>query len=205
MSDTQTMIARMTSQTPEPSITAAVVPDEELMLRVLGRDRSAFRQLVDRWQQPLVNYFYRHLAAAEPAEELAQEVFVKIWTARSYVPRTPFGAWFWRLARNQLIDYLRAQGRRPQASADDEALSRLPEAGSGPEEALLAAEERRALQAALQALPLRQRNVLILSKFQGLKYQQIAETLGCSVANVKVQVFRAVQALGKHFEGARHD
>lgn len=174
------------------------------MLRVLSRDQTSFRLLVQRWQTPLVNYFYRHLSVQDVAEELAQEVFVKVWKTRHYAPSAPFGAWIRRLARNQLIDWLRARGRRPLPEADETELERLPAQGT-PEEALLAAEERIQLQKALQSLPLRQREILILSKFQDLKYQQIAETLDCSIGQVKVQVFRAVKNLAKTFRELHHD
>lgn len=197
------MIANMTQHT--HSQDPSTPRDEELMLRVLQRDRQAFNLLVGRWKTPLVNYFYRVLGTQETAEELAQEVFVKIWLTKHYAPSAPFAAWFWRLARNQQLDHWRATGRRPQTGADETALAALPTGGHTPEEALLAAEAQRKLQSALQELPARQREVLILSKFQGLKYQQIAESLGMSVANVKIQVFRAIKQLSKRFQEPNHE
>lgn len=197
------MIANM--NTAQTSRSNDGLSDETLMLRVLGRDQTAFRLLVARWKHALVNYFYRQLGKRETAEELAQEVFVKIWSTSRYTPNSAFAAWIWRLARNQLIDYLRASGRRPLPADDDSALNVMPAQGHSPEEALLAAEEQRQLQTALEALPGRQRHVLVLSKFQGLKHAQIAESLGCSVNHVKVQVFRAVQNLAKTFRELHDD
>lgn len=168
------------------------------MLQVLEKNQQAFNQLVRRWKHPLVNYFYRQLGEVERAEELAQEVFVKVWKTKKYQAQARFSTWLYRLAYHLLVDHWRSQGRRPTQfePLEDTALE-LPSPAAGPEQLTLQAETRQHLQAALATLPAQQRQILVLSKFEDLKYSQIAEIVGCPDNQVKVQVFRAVQNLGK--------
>ncbi|PIW17707.1 hypothetical protein COW36_07615 [bacterium (Candidatus Blackallbacteria) CG17_big_fil_post_rev_8_21_14_2_50_48_46] len=179
--------------------------DEDLMLRVLSGDAVSFRQLVQRWKQPLVNFFYRSLGEQESAEELAQEVFIKVWKAKNYQVKAKFSTWLYRLAQHQLIDHWRRMGRRPQRFEPLEQAFELPAQEISPEQRVLVAESRAQVQAAISALPVRQQQVLILSKFQDLKYSQIAEILDCPVNQVKTQVFRAVQSLGKKLKELVHE
>jgi RNA polymerase sigma factor (sigma-70 family) len=189
------MIARMKNPTQQDPSTEP--SDETLMLNVLQGNQAAFNQLVRNWKQPLVNYFFRHLGQAETAEELTQEVFVRLWKVKKYQVKARFSTWIYRLAHNILIDHWRKQGRSPQKWDAYEALLELSTTEAGPEQLALEQETCLKIQTALRSLPNKQQEILVLSKFQDLKYSQIAEILNCPAEQVKVQVFRAVQNLGK--------
>lgn len=186
----------MTTSPPLPD-----TPDEDLMLAVSQhQDRAAFSELMKRWKQPLMNYFYRQVREAELSEELLQEVFLKLWKTRHYRVQAKFSTWLYRVAQHVLIDHWRKQERRlPQAS--DTTTLEASDTAPSPEEKTLQQERQQQLYTALQKLPRAQQQVILLSKFQQLKYADIAEVMGWSVSNVKVQVFRALQQLKKHVGG----
>ncbi len=181
----------------QPLSTPLTVQDEALMLQIVNGDQQAYRLLVKRWKQPLMNYFYRQLGDAESAEELTQEVLIKVWKTKKYQPKAKFSTFIYRLAYHVLVDHWRKQGRRPQKMESLDQSFDLPSLALSPEQQVLASESREQVQVALQALPLKQQQVLILSKFQDLKYGQIAEILDCPAKSVKVQVFRALKKLGE--------
>ena len=175
--------------------TLALQPsDEALMLRVLEKDNVAFQQLVTRWKNPLVNYFYRQLRDQEISEDLTQEVFIRVWKARDYKVKAKFSTWLYRLAYHLLVDHYRKQKRQPpQVSATQ--LDTEPTSVLSPESQAVLKDQQAQIQGALKRLPTAQQNILILSKFQDLKYSQIAEILNCPVSRVKVSVFRALKNL----------
>ncbi|MGV3523327.1 MAG: RNA polymerase sigma factor [Candidatus Sericytochromatia bacterium] len=181
------------------------IRDEALMLQCVAGQKPAFNLLVKRWKHPLVNYFYRQLGNAETAEELAQEVFVKVWTTQRYVPQARFSTWLYRVAGRVLIDHWRKQGRRPQADIALDEQFDWPSETQSPEQQYLAAEGAARVRKALQQLPPKQQQILVLSKFQDLKYAHIADILGCSANHVKVQVFRALQRLAQHLKEGHHE
>lgn len=174
--------------------------DDQLMQAVLlQRDHQAFMELVKRWKQLLMAYFYCQLRQRETAEELVQEVFVKVWSSRNYQDQGQFKAWLYRVAHNILVDYLRKQKILVQElGADHVGISHSPESE------LLASEEAKQVREALMQLPQKQRELLILSRFQGLKHSEIAEITGGSRNTVKVQIFRALKNLTKKFKEVNH-
>ena len=182
------------------------VSDEALMLQVVTGDQQAFRVLLTRWKQPLMNYFYRVLGHAETSEELTQEAFVKVWKTKKYQPQARFSTWLYRLAYHVLVDHWRKQGRQPlNMHQPIELAFELPSLVAGPEEQAMQSESREQIQSALQSLPRKQQEILVLSKFQDLKYDQIAEITGCPAKGVKVQVFRALKNLSQKLKESRHE
>jgi len=194
----------MTHNTLPNTSSSTDISDETLMLQVAQGNQQAFNQLVRRWKQPLANYFFRQLGAAESAEELTQEVFVRLWKTKNYQVKARFSTWIYRLAQHLLIDHWRKFGRRPQQTVLENHQD-WPLEQASPEQLTLASESQHLLHSALQSLPPRQQQVLVLSKFQDLKYAEIAEILNCPSEQVKVQVFRAVQSLGKKLKELWHD
>lgn len=179
--------------------------DEALMLAVSQQqDRAAFAELMKRWKQPLMNYYYRQGNGVEVSEELLQEVFVKIWKTRNYRVQAKFSTWVYRVAQHLLIDHWRKQGRRPAAVSAETVLAAVEDNARSIEEQTLQHEREQRLYGALQQLSPAQRQVIVLSKFQQLKYSEIGEIMGWSESNVKVQVFRALKAL-KTYLGAHHE
>lgn len=178
--------------------TSTPLTDEALMLGVLKKDKAAFQQLVKRWKTPLVNYFYRQLHEQEISEDLTQEVFIRVWKAGKYEVKAKFSTWLYRLAYHLLVDHYRKQKREPPqelSTLAEVGLSREASSENSPETQAVLRDQQAQIQAALGKLPESQQNILILSKFQDLKYSQIAEILNCPVNRVKVNVFRALKNL----------
>ena len=179
--------------------------DEELMARIAGSDSQAFEILVRRHQRRILNLIYRSIGDRMQAEDVAQDVFLRVWrAAEDYEPKSKFTTWVYRIAVNLCLDALKATHRKQPfvhfyASAEnpgenDEVLNGCNSAPS-PEELLIAAEESRRIFAALQGLPTNQRLAVILTKFDGLSYDDISRILECSVAAVESLLVRAKKTL----------
>jgi len=182
----------------------------ELMLAFSGGDESAFDALFARWSAPLLHFVQRMVGDAATAEELVQEAFLRVYRARErYVAEARFSTWLFRIGTNLALNELRRPARRnPHRSVDagrrvDEGEVAgqgpldLPAAGSGSDELADAREKTRRVQAALEALPERQRAAVWLSSVEGLSYAEVAEALETSEKSVKALVHRARVALAK--------
>jgi RNA polymerase sigma-70 factor (ECF subfamily) len=168
--------------------------DEELMAQVRGGVGEMLGALFERYHVALFNFFYKLTGERSTSEDLVQEVFLRILKYRhSYRPDTPFRSWLYQIARNARVDLLRR--RRPEVSWE-------PEMSGSFQPGDLAQQNQEAalLHAALLRLPEEKREVLVLSRFQDLKYEQIAEILGCELSTVKVKVHRALQELRDIFQ-----
>ena len=176
--------------------------DEELMLRLQAGEEDAFEQLVGNYRDPVVRFLYRMVHEPGLAEELAQEVFLRVYRARHrYQPIARFSTWLFRIASNAGLNALR-DGRMRRARE----ISMEAQPGSGgklavavaaatAEQALLAAEREEQIRRAVDALPERQRLAVLLHKYQELDYAEIAEILECSESALKSLLFRAYETL----------
>ena len=164
-------------------------------------DRSAFRALVDKYQGPLTNFLYRVVLDQAEAEDLAQDVFVKVYRASGrYRPNAKFATWLYRIATNAALNAVRSKRRHPTASLDA-----MDERGGAsqvsapverrPDRELEREEAIRAVDRALRQLPERQRLAVILQRFEGLSYEEIGEALSMSVEAVDSMLRRAKAAL----------
>jgi len=172
--------------------------DGELMTRVRGGDEEGFRALVERYQQPLVNFALGYTGRRQEAEDLAQEIFLRVWrAARRYREEGRFAAWLFRIARNTCLKQARRQAREKHHASwealEGEGRSPTPHAG---EESRIAARERarRAL-AALARLREPERVAILLRRREELSYREIAAVLGCSVGAAKTHVHRGTLRL----------
>lgn len=171
--------------------------DEALMLQVRAGQTPVLAELFERHHKQVYGFFYRMSGSREMSEDLVQDVFLRILRYRdTYQPRTSFAAWMYGIARNALIDQMRK--RRPEA-AFDETASEAQSCEAPVDERLRAEQETALLQKALASLPADKREVLILSRYQDLRYEEIGRLLGCEPNAVKQRVFRAVKALGDRF------
>jgi RNA polymerase sigma-70 factor (ECF subfamily) len=181
------------------------------MLRVKDGDDESFGDLLARHRDPVVNYLYRMVQNAGVAEELAQDVFLRVYRARaSYEPSAKFTTWLYCIATNVALNHLR-DGRlaRHTATIDDPESDvarelRAPEATV--EERMVAQSLGWEVRQAVLALPAKQRAAVVLHKYQELDYRQIAQALGCSESAVKSLLFRAYEALRvrlSHLAGGR--
>lgn len=155
--------------------------------------------LFEKYHVSLFNFFLRLTGNRNTSEDLVQEVFMRILKYRStYQGRSKFTLWMYQIARNAHIDYLR---KRKEELPLDEQWSEPETLESSPAEKLEEGQDILLLRQALAKLPLKKREVLILSRYQDLKYIEIAELLGCHIGTVKAHVHRAVKELGKiYFE-----
>jgi RNA polymerase sigma-70 factor (ECF subfamily) len=180
--------------------------DLELMLRVARGDEGSFEELLRRHRAPLTNYFRRMVRDPSLAEDLAQEVFLRIYQARArYRPDARFTTWLYRIATNLALNAIRdRKGEAPHADTGD------LEDGSGPshladsrpnvEQQLMQSDRERLIRQAVEELPERQRAAVILHKYQNVDYQQIAKILGVSESAVKSLLFRAYESLRTRLE-----
>ena len=170
------------------------LPDEDLMLQVREGVGEMLAVLFDRYQVPLFNFYCRLTADRAASEDLVQDVFFRILKYRhSYRPGTPFRAWMYQIARNARQDYHR---KHPEAIPYEPEMSPATRSDDPVE----TEQQNALLQKALLMLPEDKREVLLLSRFQELKHEEIAGLLECEVGTVKVRVHRALRELRAIFE-----
>jgi len=169
--------------------------DEALMLAVKGGQVGKLAVLFERHNRAIFNFFYRMSGNRELSEDLVQDVFFRMLKYKdSYQEKASFTAWMYQVARSAQIDSFRK--RKNEAQWNDE----QPEPASQDvraDERLTKRQELAILQKAMAALPPEKREVLVMSRYQNLKYQEIGKILGCEENAVKLRVFRAVRALGQ--------
>jgi RNA polymerase sigma factor (sigma-70 family) len=177
----------------------AAASDTELMVAVREGDLAQLGVLFERYHVGLFNFFLRLTGNRQLSEDLVQEAFIRILKYRKTF-RQPgeFRPWLFKLARNAVAAYFRKHGRDHLPAAEpEEPVCDSPTALAELERA----ESARRLRAALLRLPYERREVLLLSRFGELRYEQIAELLGCSVGAVKLRVHRAVKQLREVYDG----
>jgi len=189
-----------------PAMAASLDPasDAAIMLRVAAGDESGFTYLVGRYHRPMIHFLYRMVHNQAVAEELAQEVFLRVYRSReSYRAEAKFTTWLYRIATNLAVNH--ARDTRHERSAQTIYLdSPDPETGTTPdvaddeptvEQKLLRDERMAAIRKHVMALPERQRMAVLMHKYQGMDYRQIGEVLKLSESATKSLLFRAYQTL----------
>lgn len=175
-------------------------PDAELMLAAAAGDARAFARLFDKYARAVVNFAYRFVGDRGRAEELAQDVFLKLHKAApSYQPSAKFKTFLFRIAANHCMNERRrgVYHAAHQSTAEEGAAELGSADNSSPEQALHGQELARELAAALEALTPRERAAFTLSKFEGLAYKDVAEALECSEPAVKSLIHRATLSVAK--------
>lgn len=176
-------------------------PDIRLMLRVRADDAAAFAELVQAYQQRLVGIMHHLVGNAEEAEDLAQEVFLRVYRNRKkYTPQAKFSTWLFTIANNLALNALRNRSRKPVVPLnphDSEQSGKRPEEqlvrdhGVTPSFGLRQAELAERIRAALDTLNERQRMAVVLNKFEDMNYAEIAEVMGLTTKAVKSLLSRA--------------
>jgi RNA polymerase sigma-70 factor (ECF subfamily) len=178
--------------------------DAEVMLRVKAGDQPAFDYLVQKYRRPLVSFMYRMARNAAVAEDLAQEVFLRVYRSReSYEASAKFTTWLYRIATNLAVNHARdTRHERPEVvvSLDepDEATGMTMDLADGEitaEQAMLRRERLMGIRRKIEALPERQRLAVVMHKYQQMDYRQIAEVLQLSESATKSLLFRAYETL----------
>jgi RNA polymerase sigma-70 factor (ECF subfamily) len=174
----------------------ALDEDVRLMLAFRGGDGVAFERLFRRWSGPLLRYLDRMVRDLATAEELVQEVFLRVHRSRErYTPEARFSTWLYRIATNLALNELRRpRHRAPHRSIDDEGAAPIA-AGPSADDVVAARRVGRAAAEALAELPEKQRAALCLAAVEGLSYAEVAEALDVTEKAVKSLVHRARSAL----------
>jgi RNA polymerase sigma factor (sigma-70 family) len=173
------------------------VTDEALMTAVREGDLAKLGLLFERYHVPLFDFLSRVTGDRQTAEDLVQDIFVRILKYRAtFRDGGSFETWVYRIARNARADYFRTRSSLDPLA--EEALER-PEPGAGPMRQLEADRERARLKKALQLLREDKRELIVLARFQGMKHERIAELLGIEVGAVKVRIHRALKELREIF------
>jgi RNA polymerase sigma-70 factor (ECF subfamily) len=181
--------------------------DVQLMLDVKAGDEQSFALLLQRYRRPLVNFLYRMVREREEAEDLAQEVFLRVYRARKdYVPSAKFTTWLFRIATNLALNSVRDNRyQRMEVSIDapvsvdaeegDERTLDVAEKHPNIEQHLIEEARRKMIRHAVEKLPEKQRAAVLLHKYQELDYNEIAKILQCSESALKSLLFRAYETL----------
>jgi RNA polymerase sigma-70 factor, ECF subfamily len=193
------------SSAPAPMAnTSEAVSDVDAMLRVKTGDESAFAYLVQKYRRPMVGFMYRMCHNPSTAEELAQEVFLRVYRSRtSYEPSAKFTTWLYRIATNLAVNHARdTRHERPENTVrldePDQETGTTPDLADDSltaEEQILKRERLAAIRRVVNALPERQRVAVIMHKYQQMDYRQIAGVLKLSESATKSLLFRAYETL----------
>lgn len=178
-------------------------PDVQLMLRVRAGDQEAFARLIEKHQRGILNVAYRYVGDATEAEDLAQEVFIKVWKARDrYEPTAKFTTWLYHIATNLCLNEVRDRSRHKVVQhVPDEKLEGAAGGDSErPTKQVRQNEMAEEVRDAIESLPTAQRMAVILDKYQGFSDQEIGDAMGLTVPAVKSLLFRARDNLRKRLE-----
>jgi RNA polymerase sigma-70 factor (ECF subfamily) len=190
----------MRATTPEPEERAdeAAARDLEWMRRVKQGDLNALAELIQAHQQRVVSTVAKMLGSETDAEDVAQQVFIRVWkSAPRYEPTAKFTTWLFKITRNLVLNELRRRSRHSTLSLDaasgeaDRPQEIADRRVASPDSSLLEEELQKAIEAAIGALPEVQRMALILRRYDELSYEEIADVLDLTVPAVKSVLFRA--------------
>ncbi len=181
--------------------------DVQLMLDVKAGDQQSFELLLQRYRTPLVNFLYRMVRNREQAEDLAQEVFLRVYRARAdYEPSAKFTTWLFRIATNLALNSLRDHRyQKLETSMDapivadseegDERTMEVADEHPDIEQHLVEETRKKMIRHAIEKLPEKQRAAVLLHKYQELDYAEISKILKCSESALKSLLFRAYETL----------
>ena len=194
-----------------------LVAGEALMVRMAAGDVSACEELMGAWAGAAYRFAYRMFRDRQIAEDVSQELFFKLYrNAARYQPAGKFKTYFYTVLNNLCLDTLRRMNRKSLPAFqtfENPVLDGMPLEGDegAPEAAAQVVEERKLVREAIGKLQEAQRKVIVLRELEQLKYREIAEVLGLSLNEVKVQIHRGRKSLLKIlkrsplFEGLKHD
>jgi RNA polymerase sigma-70 factor (ECF subfamily) len=181
--------------------TAALDADAQLMLLVKGGDGASYSVLIEKHRSPMVHFLYRMVQDYAVAEELSQEVFLRVYRSReSYEPTAKFTTWLFRIATHLALNWIRdGRNERSQERIDDDSegsrnlqvMDRRPTI----EQSMVYETKMAEVRKAIAGLPDKQRAAVLMHKYQDMEYTQIAAVLTCSESAVKSLLFRAYETL----------
>ncbi len=180
---------------------ATLERDAQLMLRVREGDDTSFALLLNRHRGPVVHFLYRMVQNQAVSEELAQEVFLRVYRSRtSYEPAAKFTTWLFRIATHVALNHIRDGKKEKGHQSLDEVLldgvtRQVEDSQPTVEQSMLNESKLGEVRKAIEALPEKQRAAVLMHKYEELEYSQIAKALGCSESALKSLLFRAYETL----------
>lgn len=180
---------------------ATIERDAELMLRVREGDSQSFALLLAKHRAPVIHFLYRMIQNQAVAEELAQEVFLRVYKSRAnYEPTAKFATWLFRIASHVALNHIRdGKHERNQESLDqesDDGMSRqVASVVPSVEQRMVREAQFEEIRKTIETLPAKQRAAVLMHKYQEMEYAQIAAALECSESAVKSLLFRAYETL----------
>ncbi len=164
---------------------------------VQSRDRKIFDELFRRYRRRIVAYVGRYVRIPALAEELAQEVFVRVYTTKRYEPQATFKTWLYRVATNVCLNELRKSEHRQSIQPMEEEGARTQAAppGASPEVQLQGREVSSRLEVVLRGLPENQRVAFTMARMEGLSHAEISQAMALSIPAIKSAIHRALEAL----------
>jgi len=180
---------------------AALERDAQLMLRVREGDSASFDLLLQRHRLPVIHFLYRMVQNQAIAEELAQEVFFRVYRSRgTYEPTAKFTTWLFRIATHLALNQIRDRRHdRSSESLDgdsmDQAVRQVADRVPNVEQNMVRNVRLQEVRQAIETLPAKQKAAVLMHKYQEMEYSQIAAVLGCSESAVKSLLFRAYETL----------
>lgn len=183
------------------TVAATLDYDAELMIRVKSGDDTSFTLLLQKHRAPVIHFLYRMVQNRAVAEELAQEVFLRVYRARgTYEPTAKFTTWLFRIATHLALNALRdGKNERAEARLDGEPAEaparQVSDARPSVEQAMVNQARLEEVRRAIAGLPDKQRAAVLMHKYEEMDYSQIAKALQCSESAVKSLLFRAYETL----------
>lgn len=180
---------------------ASLERDAELMLRVREGDQASFSLLLERHRLPVIHFLYRMVQNQAVAEELAQEVFLRVYRSRdNYAPTAKFTTWLFRIATHLALNWIRdGKNEKLQESLDAEvtegATRQVADRARTVEQEMLYQARLGEVRQAIESLPAKQKSAVLMHKYEEMEYSQIAGALNCSESAVKSLLFRAYETL----------
>ncbi|MEO8370444.1 MAG: sigma-70 family RNA polymerase sigma factor [Candidatus Solibacter sp.] len=176
--------------------------DQTWMLAFQAGDRGSFERIVEAYRRPVISHIYRLIRDVPVAEELAQEVFLRVYRARGYQPTAKFRSWIFRIAGNLALNWLRDHRHEAHHQRLDhppaQSRPREPRARMLNIEEFLVKDSRLAeVRAAIEELPPNHRAAVLMHKYQEMDYNEMAQALNCSIPAIKSLLFRAYENLRK--------
>jgi RNA polymerase sigma-70 factor (ECF subfamily) len=184
------------------NVEAMTRSDVQLMLDVKAGDEASFDLLLQKYRSPLVNFLFRMVRDRATAEDLAQEVFLRVYRARAqYSPSAKFTTWLFRIATNLALNSVRDNRHRQMdvsidvPAEEDEAPMQLPSRDMRIDEHMVERDRSEFIRKTIAALPEKQRVAVLLHKYEEMDYADIAKILDCSESALKSLLFRAYETL----------
>jgi RNA polymerase sigma-70 factor (ECF subfamily) len=182
---------------------AALERDAQLMLLVREGDDTSFALLLERHRRPVVHFLYRMVQNQAVSEELAQEVFLRVYRSReTYEPTAKFTTWLFRIATHVALNSIRDRKKEKGHESLNDINDEMPGGQRQVADRQPTVEQRmvrdvgvREVRQAIEALPAKQRAAVLMHKYEGLDYAQIAGVLSCSESAIKSLLFRAYESL----------